>query len=152
MRLPPRGYHLPPPSGSLRPSRRSFGRLHEASAAVPSHSTPQTKPSRATLAALRRTGNVAHQTGALVQDWSETARAVVKKRAHLITLGLAKRKSPSKKGSAKQEAPRETPSLPRGSDRLAGPGEDFLVSIAEFQASRAILKSFFQKLKPPARF
>ena len=31
------------------------------------------------------------------KDWSETARSVVKKRAYLITLGLAKRKSPIKK-------------------------------------------------------
>ena len=30
------------------------------------------------------------------KDWSETARSVVKKRAYLITLGLAKRKPPTK--------------------------------------------------------
>ena len=41
------------------------------------------------------------------KDWSETARAVVKKRAHLITLGLAKRKSPSRKAPAEPEAPAE---------------------------------------------
>jgi hypothetical protein len=41
------------------------------------------------------------------KDWSETARAVVKKRAHLITLGLAKRKSPSRKAPTEQEASTE---------------------------------------------
>ncbi len=30
------------------------------------------------------------------KDWAETARSVVKKRSHLITLGLAKRKAPKK--------------------------------------------------------
>ena len=34
------------------------------------------------------------------KDWSETARSVVKKRAYLITLGLAKRKSPKKADKA----------------------------------------------------
>lgn len=39
------------------------------------------------------------------KDWSQTAHAVIKKRAHLITLGLAKRKSPRKsEEAAKPEA------------------------------------------------
>ena len=40
-------------------------------------------------------------------DWSETARSVVKKRAYLITLGLAKRKSPS--GKKAPAEPAKTP-------------------------------------------
>jgi len=33
-----------------------------------------------------------HELYLWYKDWSETAHAVIKKRAHLITLGLAKRK------------------------------------------------------------
>lgn len=39
-------------------------------------------------------------------DWSETARSVVKKRAYLITLGLAKRKSPNGKAKAPADPPK----------------------------------------------
>jgi hypothetical protein len=35
------------------------------------------------------------------KDWSETAHSVIKKRAHLITLGLAKRRAPKKPDGTK---------------------------------------------------
>ena len=43
------------------------------------------------------------------RDWADTARSVVKKRAHLITLGLAKRRSPAKEGAPEGGDARPTP-------------------------------------------
>lgn len=42
-------------------------------------------------------------------EWSETARAVIKRRDHLISLGLAKRKSAEKKGKGEKKAKESKP-------------------------------------------
>lgn len=61
--------------------------------------------------AVKASPTAAERRAALVElyhwykDWSETAKAVVKKRAHLITLGLARRKSPTKKAPTGQGKP-----------------------------------------------
>lgn len=60
----------------------------EALAALPATEAGRTEKRREAQRALK----------AWFEEWSSVARAVVKKRAHLIRLGLASRKSPSKSG------------------------------------------------------
>ncbi len=61
----------------------------EAPVALPTATTPEAQMA-ASLALY-----------AWYKDWSSTAHSVIKKRAHLITLGLAKRRSPKKKDAGK---------------------------------------------------